>query len=126
YFGYQAGLQIPLWFGPTRARIQTSRLAIQQSQNQLDNLSIRWESNLVQKKANLEKIIQELGYYDRDGLPLAKEIVETALKSFESGEIDYLEYIRSLEYATGIEMDHLETLNDFHQAVLDIQYFTLP
>ncbi|MDN3686343.1 CusA/CzcA family heavy metal efflux RND transporter [Cyclobacterium jeungdonense] len=126
FFGYQAGIQLPLWFGPTRARVQSARLSVYQSENKIDDLSIRWESALNQKKTALEMHIKELDYYTREALPLAKEIVSTAQKSFDNGEIDYLEYIRSLEYATEIEMDHLDLLNKYNQTVLDIHYFTLP
>lgn len=126
FFGYQAGIQLPLWFGPTRARVQSARLSVYQSENKLDDLSIRWESALNQKKTALEMHIKELDYYTREALPLAKEIVSTAQKSFDSGEIDYLEYIRSLEYATEIEMNHLDLVNKYNQTLLDIHYFTLP
>lgn len=126
FFGYQAGVQLPLWFGPSRARVQSARLSVYQTQNNINELGIRWESALNQKKTALEMHIKELDYYTREALPLAKEIVSTAQKSFDSGEIDYLEYIRSLEYATEIEMDQLDLLNEYNQTLLDIHYFTLP
>lgn len=126
FFGYQAGLQLPLWFGPSRARVQSARLSVFQSQHNINELGIRWESALNQKKTALQMHIKELDYYTREALPLAKEIISTAQKSFDSGEIDYLEYIRSLEYATEIEMDQLDLLNKYNQTLLDINYFTLP
>ncbi|WP_291371644.1 TolC family protein [Cyclobacterium sp.] len=126
FFGYQAGIQLPLWFGPTRARAQSARLSVYQSQNKMDDLSIRWQSAINQKRTALEMHIKELDYYTREALPLAKEIVSTAQTSFDKGEIDYLEYIRSLEYATEIELDHLDLMNEYNQTLLEIRYFTLP
>lgn len=126
FFGYQAGIQLPLWFGPSRARVQAARVSVYRSENEIDALGMRYESALNQKKSLLEKQLNELDYYNREALPLAKEIVSTAQTSFDSGEIDYLEFIRSLEYATEIEMNHLDLRNAYNQTLLDIHYFTLP
>jgi len=126
FFGYQAGIQIPLWFGPSRARVQSARLSVYQSQNKINDLGIRWESAINQKKTRLEMHLKELDYYNKEGLPMAEEIIDTAHRSFNQGEIDYLEYIRSLEYASEIQMDHLDLLNEYHQTLIDIHYFNLP
>ncbi|SHN09165.1 cobalt-zinc-cadmium resistance protein CzcA [Cyclobacterium lianum] len=126
FFGYQAGIQVPLWFGPSRARIQSSRLSVYQSEKRINDLDVKWQSALSQKKTFLEMHLRELGYYQKEGLPMADEIMQTAQKSFAKGEIDYLEYIRSLEYAIEIRLAHLELLNRYHQNILDIRYFTLP
>ena len=53
---------------------------------------------------------------------MADEIIRMAEKSYLSGETDYLQYIQSLEGAGQIELGYLESLNQYNQTVLEMQY----
>jgi cobalt-zinc-cadmium resistance protein CzcA len=56
------------------------------------------------------------------GRALSAEIIKTAVKSYDAGEIGYFEYIQSIENAIQIDMEYLEYLNMYNQSVLDLNY----
>ena len=63
-----------------------------------------------------------LDYYQQTGKKLATEIIKVASKSFKNGEIDFFQYIQSLENATTIEMDYLQTVSLYNQTAYELYY----
>ena len=66
-----------------------------------------------------------MGYYENEGNNLAKEILKTANVGFKNGEIDFYQYIISVENAYDIQLMHLEHLNNYNQTVIKLNYLTL-
>ena len=54
-----------------------------------------------------------------------KKYLKTARISYDSGEINFFQYIQSIENALEILLDYLNNLNDYNQIVLEINYLTL-
>ena len=57
-------------------------------------------------------------------LPGVQEI-RIANKSYKNGEIDINQYIKSLESAFEIKLNHLDKLNAYNQAAIAINHLTL-
>ena len=79
-------------------------------------------SQFEQLNALLQKHEKAILYYESQGLQMADEIIRMAEKSYLSGETDYLQYIQSLESARQINLGYLESLNQYNQTVLEMQY----
>jgi len=45
--------------------------------------------------------------------------------SYKHGEIDFFQFIQSLENATIIQVDYLDAVNQFNKTQLDLQYINL-
>ena len=75
--------------------------------------------------AQLKKYDEALIYYQEEGEQLSQEIFKTAKISYESGEINFFQYIQSMENALEILLDYLNNLNTYNQIVLEINYLTL-
>ncbi len=45
--------------------------------------------------------------------------------SFENGEINFFQYIQSIENAFEIFLDYLQNLNAYNQTVIKLNYLTL-
>jgi cobalt-zinc-cadmium resistance protein CzcA len=58
------------------------------------------------------------------GSRLAAEIYRTAQKSYQNGDIDFFQFILSLETATGIELNYLDNLAGYNRIVLELNYLT--
>jgi cobalt-zinc-cadmium resistance protein CzcA len=65
-----------------------------------------------------------LAYFEQEGNAMANEILKTANGSFKNGEIDFYQYILSLENAYEIQINHLEHLNSYNQTIIKINYLT--
>jgi cobalt-zinc-cadmium resistance protein CzcA len=53
---------------------------------------------------------------------LAKEIIKVADMSYKHGEIDFFQYITSLENATSIQVDYLENVLQYNKTQFDLHY----
>lgn len=123
--GYQFGLGIPLFGGAQRSRIQAARIALEIQQKQIANYRLQLHSRQEQLKTLLQKYEEAVNHQARS-LRIAKEIVQMAEKSYLSDETDYHHYIESRQRAERINLNYLEDLNRYNQAVLEIRYLIDP
>lgn len=124
-YAYQIGLKIPLFFSGNASKIKASKIAADMSQQQAEDYKIHLNSRKVQLLNEVSKYADALQYYETEGKSLSEEILKTANIGFKNGEIDFFQFIQSLENAYEIELQHLENLNNYNQAVIAINYLIL-
>ncbi len=124
-YAYQIGLKIPLFFSGNASKIKASKIAADVSQSQAEDYRVHLNSRKVQLLNEVSKYEEALQYYETEGKSLSGEILKTVNISFKNGEIDFFQYIQSLENAYEIELQHLENLNNYNQAVIAINYLIL-
>lgn len=123
--GYLFGLKIPLLFGGQSSKIKASNIAEEIVKEESKNYEIQLNQKYNVLKAKLYQYEKELDYYENEGSELSKEIIKTANGSFKNGEIDFYQYILSLENAYEIQLNYLENLNNYNQTVIKLNYLTL-
>ena len=123
--GYQFGIKIPLLFFGNSSKIKASKIAkdiiVEQKQEYEVQLNAEYKSLL----ATLNKYNEAVNYYDTQGKRLKDEIIKTANRTFKEGEIDFFQYIQSLETAKDIELSYLDNLNAYNQTVITINHLIL-
>lgn len=124
-YGYQAGLKIPLLFGGNASRIKASKIATEIAVQVSKDYKISLNSKYIELQAHYEKHANALDYYETEGAELSEEILKTANLSFRNGEIDFFQYIQSIENANDIKLDRLENLNKYNQTVIQLNYLSL-
>ena len=77
---------------------------------------------LSQKQQELAKYQEAINYYNQFGKKLSDEIIKVGNMSYKHGEIDFFQYIQSLENATIIQVDYLDNVLRYNQTQLEIQY----
>jgi cobalt-zinc-cadmium resistance protein CzcA len=121
---YSVGVRIPLFVNEKSATVhaaqlqqeiyvQESLLAEQQIRNELFQL-------IEVYKRNSELIT----YFQSTGNPLADLLYNNAKSGYEAGDLDYLEYINSMEESFNIRQEYLNTINTRNQVILKIIYLT--
>ncbi|MEZ4797162.1 MAG: CusA/CzcA family heavy metal efflux RND transporter [Flavobacteriaceae bacterium] len=123
--GYQIGIKIPLLFSGNASRIKASKLAFKVAEEQQKNYSLSYEAEFKSLLSKLEQLNESLIYYDTQGKHLKEEIIKTAKQSFKHGEIDFFQFIQSIENAQEIELSYLENLNQYNQTVIAINHLIL-
>lgn len=123
--GYQIGLKIPLLFSGNASKIKASKLAFKAAEEQQKNYSLSYEAEFNSLLAKLEQLDEALMYYESQGKHLSEEIIKTAEQSFKHGEIDFFQFIQSIENAKEIELSYLENLNQYNQTVIAINHLIL-
>ena len=122
FAGVQAGITIPLWIAPDIARIKASKIkekvAKTNAEQYAKSLSGTYNSLLME----FNKYANSLNYYENQALPEANMIIEQSTKSYRAGAMDYLDYVQSLSRALTIKEGYLETLNNYNQTIVSIEY----
>ncbi|MGB5242419.1 MAG: CusA/CzcA family heavy metal efflux RND transporter [Lutimonas sp.] len=120
--GFQIGLKIPILFSGQSAQLNASKVEKDIAEQERIEFKQRYESKYAIHQKELEKYMAYLDYYEKEGSDLSKALIKTANKSYFSGEIDFFDYIKSLENATQIEVLYLDQLHQYNQIILNLQY----
>lgn len=123
--GYQFGIKIPLFFGGNAHKIKASKIAQEIIEEQQQDYSIKLDVKHQSLLAELQKYLEEINYYNAQGEELSREIVKTAERTFKEGEIDFFQYIQSIETAKEIQLNYLKNLNSYNQTVIAINHLIL-
>ncbi|MDI6046764.1 CusA/CzcA family heavy metal efflux RND transporter [Flavobacterium yafengii] len=121
-YGFQVGLAVPILFSGNVSKTKVAQLELQSWEQQKQNEEVKIEKYINQKKNELEKHQEAINYYNLYGKKLSDEIIKVGNNSYKHGEIDFFQYIQSLENATTIQVDYLDTILLFNQTQLDLQY----
>lgn len=119
---FQAGISIPLWFFPQKARVKSAKADAMMAEYQYLEQKEVTESRVSQLLQSLEKTKKTLQYYKEGALLLAEEQIATAQLASKEGEIDYVNYITILNSAIRIKQNHLQYINQFNQQTIEIRY----
>lgn len=123
--GYQLGLKIPLLFGGTSSRIKAAGFAADIAVAESKEYTVQLHAKLQTLQTELSQLQETLDYYENEGATLSEEILKTANGSFRNGEINFYQYIQSLESAYEITLDYLDKLQLYNQTAIAINYLTL-
>lgn len=123
--GYQIGLKIPLLFSGNASKIKASKIAKNTLFEQQQDYKVKLQSNYNSLLATLQQHEEAINYYETRGKNLKDEIIKTANRTFSEGEIDFFQYIQSLETAKDIELSYLDNLNSYNQTVININHLIL-
>lgn len=121
-YGFQLGLSVPILYSGTATKIKIAQLDLKSWEQQKQNEEQKMVQYLNQKKNELEKHQEVINYYNQYGKKLSEEIIKVANMSYKSGEIDFFQYIQSLENATTIQVDYLDTLLQYNTTQLELYY----
>ena len=120
--GFQIGIGIPILFSGNVSKAKVARLELQSWEQQKQNEELKIEQYIKEKTNELAKYQEAINYYNLYGKKLSDEIIKVGNSSFKNGEIDFFQYIQSLENATTIQVDYLDTILQFNDTQLDLQY----
>ncbi|MDE3742089.1 CusA/CzcA family heavy metal efflux RND transporter [Maribacter polysaccharolyticus] len=122
YNGFQAGLSIPLWFGANKAKINAAKTETMIMADESENYKIQLESKYKGLLSDVKRHQEAVDYYGNTGVKLAMELTTSASKSFQNGEIDFLQYVQLLENAKNLKINYLYNLNQYNATVLELNY----
>jgi len=120
--GFQVGLGLPILFSGNVSKTKVAQLELQSWEQQKKNEELKMDSYLIQKKNELAKYQQAINYYNQYGKKLSDEIIKVGNMSYKHGEIDFFQYIQSLENATAIQVEYLANVLQYNTTQLDSQY----
>lgn len=114
--GVAVTVGVPLAFFSRHAAYKSSRVEREGARLAVEAGSLRINYALTQAHSELRLQQERLDYYDQTALPRAESILSNANRLFEQGEIEYFEYLQSLDAALSIRLDRLQHELNFQLA----------
>ena len=121
---FQFGLTVPLWFWQYKGNINAAKTDVEI--NEEKTLGVQQELNmqLMQIQNELAQNKQSLNYFEQTGLKKSTEIINTSKRFLNSGETDYINYLRNINDAYAIRMKYLEAIKNVNQNIISLNYLT--
>jgi len=124
YHGFQVGLAVPLFYRSYKANVDASRISYMAQSMTVENEKLRIQTQLNELMNEHIRYNELIIQYHTTNEPLMQEIMKTALKSFQLGEINFYQFVSSYETALQIEIEYLDNLLKYNQTVTEIMFFT--
>jgi heavy metal efflux system protein len=124
FSGFQAGITIPVWFGPSALKTKAARLQEKAAGANADYYSSTLKSNYSSLLDEYRKYNSSVDYYEKQANPEADMIIDQSTRSYKAGALDYLEYVLNLSRALNIKQNYLDALNSYNQTIVNIDYIT--
>ncbi len=122
--GVQAGISIPLWFGPYASKSKAAKISEKIARTDAENYSRSVEGNYQSALDEFKKYTVSIEYYEKQALPEAGLIIEQSTRAYRAGDMDYLDYVLNLNRALAIRQNYLDALNSYNQTIISIEYIT--
>jgi cobalt-zinc-cadmium resistance protein CzcA len=121
--GWSVGISVPLWFRPVQNNIRQAKIEKQKAENLRRKKASEHQNHIQNLLRELNHQREQLRYYHHQGLKQARMLVNNSEKRYENEDIGYPEYLEGLETAYGIKTGYLETLKNYNQAAIKLEYF---
>jgi len=124
YHGFQVGVALPIFFGNSKANVNAAKLSAKAGQLSAENKISLISNQLNQLLSVRLKYKALLNNYKSSEKPLMDEIMKTALKSYELGEINFYQFVNSFETAIRIELTYFNNVLKYNKITSEIKYFS--
>jgi cobalt-zinc-cadmium resistance protein CzcA len=116
------GASIPLFNNGVKARVRAAQLGRDMAESGTEKATLELSAAYRQLWQQYDKASEQLDYYRKEGLQYAALILTAAGKGYRAGNIGYVEYVQNIREAIAIREGYLRTVNDYNQAVIQINY----
>ncbi|MBP6968861.1 MAG: CusA/CzcA family heavy metal efflux RND transporter [Prolixibacteraceae bacterium] len=122
YRGFRAGLSFPLWYGEQKSKIRAARLENEVNLLEKQNFTTSTQTKIKQLKTDLVLLSIALGRFENGDRQLAEELKKNAVIGLHNGEIDFYQFLLSLENSFELENLYLDNLLKHNQIVYELNY----
>lgn len=124
YHAFEVGLTIPLFFTEQKAKVKAANIAVKVSEMEAENDMLRLKNRFNSLNKELQQYKSNIDAYQADGKKLADEIMRSAEKSYQTGCIDFYQFVQSIENASKLIIDYYQSVNQYNKTILEIKYLT--
>ena len=122
FWGYSIGATIPLFKTGQSARVNASKLQSRISQMEFETFKLAMNSEYVRAIQEFRQFKEQIKYFNDEGLSLATTLSNAASRSYQSGDIGYVEFIQAMNQSLDIRLNYLTALNNYNKSIISINY----
>jgi heavy metal efflux system protein len=120
---FQAGVQIPLFFGPELGRSQSAKIQRTIAAQNLQQKQLELNAAYQNIREQYVKWLNSWQYYRDIALPMAREQQTGAVFAYEEGAIDYVTFLQNMREAIRIEVDSWNAFGNYLDSRYQLEYF---
>jgi heavy metal efflux system protein len=120
--GVQAGIAIPLWFGPYASKSKAAKINENIARTDAENYSLSIAGSYQSALDEYKKYSVTIDYYEKQAIPESDLIIEQSTRAYRTGEMDYLDYVLSLNRALSIRQNYLDALDSYNHTIISLEY----
>jgi outer membrane protein TolC len=122
FYGTSAGISLPLWFMfEQKGKIQEATANQSISEYELQSLKNEISLKLSSTLTDYENDLKQVQLYVNDILPQTEEILRTAIRSYDVGELTYLEYLQAKQTLVNSRNNYNLVLFHYYQSIFRIE-----
>jgi len=123
FSSYQLGMQIPLVFMKTKAKVKAAKINEQLIAQENKAKEIQLFSNYNNLINTFLQSNKNWNYYKNQALPLAVEQRNGAVLLYKEGAIDYLSFLQNMKSAIELEVKTWRVLEEYMSHKIQLEYF---
>lgn len=122
-FGYQLGVNVPLFKKAYRGRIEAAEVGVLVQEAALKTKEQELERTISELRYRIKLQQRILAYLQQDLTPIVNEQREVNQSAYKEGEISYLEYLDGLEQVVKVKQQYLTALYKFNALRVELGYW---
>ena len=122
FYGASFGVSVPLWFimdqrgaiQEASANVSISEALLQQTKNEIRLKLKNAYTSYINNK-------QQIKTYNDDIVPQTEEVYRTAVKSYDAGELSYLEYMQVKQLVINARENYITALFNYNVSLFELE-----
>ena len=122
FHSINVNVAIPLTYSSTKAKQKSLEYKKQSIEAEVLNTKLILSTQIDNTLKQYNKDLLQYEYYKTNAVPNSEEIVNAANLGYQTGDVNYIEYLYSIQMATDTQLKYFESINRVNQSVLKIYY----
>lgn len=122
-FGYQVGVNVPLFRKAYNSRIQAAKIEVMVQEEALKTEQLKLNRTISELMYRYDHQRTILQFLEEELSPLVNNQSIANLAAYQEGETGYLEYLDSLEHVVKIKQQFLEALYQYNILKIELAYW---
>lgn len=103
--GFKVGLNLPIWFGRNKARIESTKLTIRSNEEMVEEVWNRIENDVRSTKKDMDEIQETYILYADKLVQESEQMLSSAYSAYETGKISFLDLLDSERMVVRVRLD---------------------
>lgn len=118
-----AGLSVPLFIAPYKARQKASTLLVEQKALEVDATQLALQNRLEINKLKVENLQLRLEQFENNILNQARQNEKLARQRWQLGQLDFFQFLIIVQQGWQAERQALELTEQWQQALVELSFF---
>ncbi|KAA3602824.1 MAG: TolC family protein [Calditrichaeota bacterium] len=120
FWGVELGISVPIWLIGYKGNIQQAKAKLRQAKFNKEFVELNLKNEFWEVESQLEKAKKQTELFKNEILLEAKEAFRVAEKSYQEGEIGFLDFFDSQQLLIEVQKEYLTAQFDYQVAKADL------